>query len=97
MFLGAPQFKFNNLGLALGMAKWLNLEARKFWGTIPKFLKVTGEKLTVGVFFHPRPILNCVKETSAWQKWNCSFERFFSVDVGNLLKSSEVPVLEVDS
>ena len=73
IFLGAPQFKFNNLGLALGivlkidtsLAKWLKLEARKFCGPIPTFVEVTGEKLVVEVFFHPRPSLNCVKETLA--------------------------------
>ena len=92
------------MGLALGMvlkidaslAKWLNLETRKFWGSIPTFVEVTLEKLVAGIFFHPRPNLTCVIETSAWQKWYCLFE-FISVAVGILQKSSKVPVLEVDS
>ena len=45
-------FKFNNLGLALGMtlkfytnlAQGLKLKVRKFWGQIPTFVEVTGEK-----------------------------------------------------
>ena len=73
------------MGLAVGMAlkigtslaKRLNLETRRFWGPIPTFVEVTGENLVAGVFFHPRPILNWVKETSAWKKWNSSFESFF--------------------
>ena len=44
---------FNNLGLALGtklksytsVAKGLKLKVRKFWGLIPTFVEVTGEKL----------------------------------------------------
>ena len=58
------QFKFNNLGLALGMilkfytsvAKGLKLEVRKFWGLIPAFVVVTGKKTDRGAFlpvFHP--------------------------------------------
>ena len=51
-------FKFNNLGLALGMAlksytnvaKGLKLKVRKFLGLLPTFVEVTGEKL-VGVGF----------------------------------------------
>ena len=47
------QFKFNNLGLALGtilkfyksVAKRLKLKVRKFLGLIPTFVEVTGEKL----------------------------------------------------
>ena len=41
-------FKFNNLGLALGVAlkcflsvvKWLKLKLQKFWGLIPKFVNL---------------------------------------------------------
>ena len=59
-------FKFNNLGLALGanlkfytsLSKGLNLKVRKFWGLIPTFVEVTGEKL-VGRPFCPS-ILNQV-------------------------------------
>ena len=44
-------FKFNNLGLARGMAlklytslvKGLKLKVRNFWGLIPAFVEVTGE------------------------------------------------------
>ena len=42
--------KFNNLGLALGMAlefytRLLKLKVRKFCGLIPTFIKITGEEL----------------------------------------------------
>ena len=55
-------FKFNNLGLALGtnlkfytsLSKGLKLKVRKFWGLIPTFVEVTGEKL-VGGSFCPSP------------------------------------------
>ena len=62
--------KFNNLGLALGtnlkfyasVAKGLKLKVRKFWGLIPAFVEVTGEKLVGGAFMPPPPIiLNRVK------------------------------------
>ena len=57
---------FNNLGLALGtklksytsVAKGLKLKVRKFWGLIPTFVEVTGEKLVGGVC--PPPFLNRV-------------------------------------
>ena len=59
---GWSWFKFNNLGLALGMAlkiyitvtKQLKLKVRKFWGLVPTFVDVTGEKL-VGAFFASHP------------------------------------------
>ena len=61
-------FKFNNFGLALdtnlkfynSMAKGLKLKIRKFWGLIPMFVEVTGEKLVGGDLFD-HPILNRVK------------------------------------
>ena len=61
-FEGWSWFKFNNLGLALGMtlkfytsvAKGLKLKVRKLWGLIPTFVEFTGEKLVGGVFLpHP--------------------------------------------
>ena len=66
-FEGWSWFKFNNLGLALGanlkfytsMAKGLKLKVRKFWGPIPTFVEVKGEKLVGGLF--ASPILNRVK------------------------------------
>ena len=66
-FEGWSWFKFNNLGLALGanlkfytsMAKGLKLKVRKFWGLIPTFVEVKGEKLVGGLF--ASPILNRVK------------------------------------
>ena len=65
-FEGWTWFKFNNLGLALGMnlkfytsvAKGLILKVRKFWGLVPTFVEVTWEKL-VGDLFGPL-ILNRV-------------------------------------
>ena len=49
-------FKFNNLGLALGMVlkfdtsveKGLKLKVRRFWGLIPTFVEVTWEKQVEG-------------------------------------------------
>ena len=53
---GLVCFKFNNLRLAPGanlkfytsVAKDLKLKFKKFWGLIPTFLEVTGEKLVWG-------------------------------------------------
>ena len=67
-FDGWSWFKFNNLGLALGtnlkfyasVTKGLKLKVRKFWGLIPTFVEVTGEKLVGKGLFAP-PILNRVK------------------------------------
>ena len=50
-FQGYSWFKFNHLGLALGMAlkcytnvaKVLKLKVRKFWRLIPTFVEVTRE------------------------------------------------------
>ena len=63
-FEGWSWFKFNNLRLTLSMnlkfytsvAKGLKLKVRKFWGLIPTFIEVTGEKLVGGPFCPP--ILN---------------------------------------
>ena len=57
-------FKFNNFGLALdanlkfsaSLLKGLKLKVRKFWGLIPTFVEVKGEKLVGGTFLPP-PIL----------------------------------------
>ena len=62
-FEGWSWFKFNNLGLALGLtltfytslSKGLKLKVRKFWGLIPTFVEVTGEKLVGGGLFVPHP------------------------------------------
>ena len=59
-FAGWSWFRFNNLGLALGIAlkfytsvaKGLKLKVRKFWGLIPMIVGVIGEKL-VGSLFGP--------------------------------------------
>ena len=68
---GCSWFKFNNLGLALGMnlkfhtslSKGLKLKVKKFLGLILTFVEVTGEN-QVGFFFCPtHPILNRVKPT----------------------------------
>ena len=57
-FEGWSWFRFNNFVLALGtnlkfytsVAKGLNVKVRKFWGLIPTFVEVTGEKLVEWVF-----------------------------------------------
>ena len=62
-------FKFNNLGLALGMALKFNtsvakgskVKVRKFWRPIPMFVEVTGKKLVGEAFCPPPPNLNRVK------------------------------------
>ena len=63
-FEGWSWFKFNNLGLALGMAlkfytslaKELKLKVRKFWRLAPTFVEVICEKL-VGGPCYPPPIV----------------------------------------
>ena len=60
---GWSWFKFNNLGLALDKSlkfyttveKGLKLKVRKFWGLIPKFVEIIGEKLVGGAFLPPPP------------------------------------------
>ena len=60
-FEGWSWFKFNNLGLALGMnlkfyssvKKGLKLIVRKFLGLVSTFIEVTGEKLVGGLFGPP--------------------------------------------
>ena len=68
-FEGWSWFKFNNLGLALGMnlkfhtsvAKGLKLKVKKFYGLVPTFVEVAGEKMVGKVpFCSPPPILNRV-------------------------------------
>ena len=62
-FEGYPWFKFNNLGLALGMAlktytsveKRIKSKSQKVLGLIPTFAEVTGEKLVGGPFCLPPP------------------------------------------
>ena len=64
-FEGLSLFKFNNFGLALGMnlkfyisvVKGSKLKVRKFYGLIPTFVEVTGEKVVRGPFWPPS-ILN---------------------------------------
>ena len=61
---GCSCFKFNNLGLACGMAlkfytnvaKGFELKVRKFWRLIPTFVEVTGKAKIWGLFaFQPLP------------------------------------------
>ena len=60
-FEECPWFRFNDLGLALGMAfkfytsvaNVLKLKVGKFYGIIPTFVEVTGEKLVEGEFCLP--------------------------------------------
>ena len=63
-FEGWSWFKFNNLGLALGMALkcstrvaiGLKLKERKFSWFIPTFVEVTREKLVRGLFAPLQPL-----------------------------------------
>ena len=74
---GCSWFKFNNLGLALGMAlrfdtsmeKALKRKARMLWGLISTFVGVTGEKLVGGLF---API-----QTGRSSHQNCSVKKLF--------------------
>ena len=68
-------FKFNNLGLAVGMnlkiyisvAKGLKLKFRKFWRLVPTFVEVTEEKM-VWELYCLRPILNRLKwSVTSWK------------------------------
>ena len=60
-FDGWSWFKFNNFGLASGtnlkfyasVAKGLKLKVRKFFGVVPTFVEVTGEKLVGGPLCAP--------------------------------------------
>ena len=62
-FEGWSWFKLNNLWLAVGtnlefhtsVIKGLKLKVRKFWGLIPTFVEVTGEKLVGGTFWVTSP------------------------------------------
>ena len=74
-FEGWSWFKFNNLGLAIGMnlkfytsvVNGLKLKAKKFCGLVPTFAEVTGEKLVGGgLFAPPLPLLNRVKMLINW-------------------------------
>ena len=66
-------FKFNSLELVLSTnlkfyispAKVLKLKLRKFWGLIPTYVEVTGEKLVGRPFWLPL-ILNRVKHIIIW-------------------------------
>ena len=86
-FKGCSRFKLHDLGLSLGMAlrfyttvaKGLKLKAGKFWGLIPTFVEVTGEK----PFFTPSPILNKVNNVAGlrpqtlMQVFPCKFCKIF--------------------
>ena len=74
-FEGCIWFKFNNLGLALGMTlkfytslkKGFKLKVRKFSALIPTFVEVKGKDLVGGFLFPrplPQPFLNNVKNIS---------------------------------
>ena len=61
IFWGVLWLKFSNLRLVQGMtlkfytsvAKELKLKVIKFWGLIPTYVEVTGEKLVKGAFCSP--------------------------------------------
>ena len=73
-FEGWSWFKFNNLGLALDMnlkfytseAKGLKLKVRMFYGLVPTFVEVTGEKVAGDPLLPTLPpILNRVNVRSS--------------------------------
>ena len=57
--------------------KCSNLKVRQFWGLIPTFVEVTGEKNGREGFLHPLPILNRVKLTASTQQLSFSSSCFF--------------------
>ena len=74
LFEGLSWFRFNYLGLVLGMtskydsslAKGLKLRVRKFWRLISTFKKPAGENVELECSFWPLPlILNRIK-TRVW-------------------------------
>ena len=90
-FEGWSWFKFDNLGLELGknlkfytsVVKGLKLKARKFWGLIPTFVEVTGEKLVGGLFAPaPSPFLPKTK-TNCKKLWPRNLLRFYFLIKGS--------------
>ena len=63
------------------VTKWIRLKVRKFWGLIPTFVEVTGEKLIGGPF---APILNWVKVSGIFvefkQAWFCQLNNSLFLD-----------------
>ena len=61
------------------MQKRLKLKVRKFWGLIPTFVEVTGEKLVGGSFWSPPPlplILKRVKIYFVIFYWSSTIESY---------------------
>ena len=92
---GCSLFKFNNLGLALGMAlkfytivsKEFKLKVRKFWRLILTFVEVTWEKLVGG---SPPSILNMVKVKRA-QEARVNFNPNFSFKMFKIMRFWKSP------
>ena len=63
-----------NLKFYTSVAKRFKLKVKKFWGLIPKFVEITGEKLVEGVLFGS-PILNKVKKTHPHRNFSESTAR----------------------
>ena len=91
-------FKFNNLGLALGMvfnlyarvAKGLKVNFRKFGVLIATFAEVTAKKKTgKGRLVAPLPILNRFNSLDLW--WNKSVlaERFIRTLKSKIYKKND--------
>ena len=94
-------FKFNNLGLAVGMnlkiyisvAKGLKLKFRKFWRLVPTFVEVTEEKM-VWELYCPRPILNRLKwSVTSWKYSRSNIGQTSSLCCVRLLDSFSENVL----
>ena len=69
------------------MEKELELKVRKFWGLIPTFVEVTGEKLVGGHFTLP-PILNRVKnmfKVTFVTKTNSNMQNSMVVSISSVL------------
>ena len=53
--IATPGLRGTNLRFYTSVEKGLKIKVGKFWGLIPSFVEVTGEKLVGGAFL-PRPL-----------------------------------------
>ena len=89
-FEGWSWFKFNNFGLVLrtnlkcydSVAKGSKLKVRRFWGPVPSFVEVTGEKLVGGA--SPPSILNGVKKIPVLKVSRNSFQLCMQICLVNI-------------
>ena len=98
-------FKFNNLGLAPGsnlkfynsLSKGLKLKVRKFWGLIPTFVEVTGEKTGRGgrLFSSPHASSPSCKTRIYYLYLDLETERFGECSVYDVIVQIRLELWEV--